>query len=129
MQHPLLDLKSYQEGLVDGRFGFNIDTDVKRAINLATSLYHVTDHMPTKDFDRWYRECPKLFLLQNIANIYKHDGLDVSRPQYKKKPPLVTTSDAVWQTLVITEYKDDQGPYSIAHKEVIVTLDDKSEED
>ena len=129
MQHSLLDLKSYQEGLEDGRFGFNVDTDAKRAVNLAISLYHMTDHMPTKEFDRWYRECQSLLLVQNIANIYKHNGLDLNRPQYRRRPPLVTTSDAVWQTLVITMYEDKQGPYSIAYKEVMVTLDDGSEKE
>ena len=127
MQHVRLDFKNYRDGLEDGIFGFNIDTDVKRAINLATSLYHMTDHMPTREFDRWYQECPNLLLVQNIANIYKHNGLDVNRRQYKKNPPLVSTSDSVWQTFVITMYEDEQGTYSIAHKEVVVTLDDKSE--
>ena len=127
MQHVRLAFKSYRNGLEDGIFGFNIDTDAKRAIDFATSLYHTCDYMPTKDFDRWYRECPYLFLIQNIANIYKHNGLDANRPQYKKRLPLVTTPDSVWQTLVFTIYKDEQGKYTIAHKEVIVTLDDKSE--
>ena len=129
MQHPLLDFKSYKEGLEDGRFGFNVDTDAKRAVNLAISLYHMTDHMPTKEFDRWYQECQALHLAQNIANIYKHNGLDLNRRQYRQRPPLATTSDAVWQTLVITMYEDRQGPYSIAHKEVMVTLDDGSEKE
>ena len=127
MQRVRLAFRSYHEGLEDGIFGFNIDSDAKRAVDFATSLYHTCDYMPTKDFDRWYRECPDLFLTQNIANIYKHNGLDVSRPQYRNRPPLVTTPDSVWQTLVLTIYRDKQGEYTIAHKEVIVTLDDKSE--
>ena len=127
MQHVRLDFKNYRDGLEDGIFGFNVDTDIKRAINFAASLYHTCDYMPTRDFDRWYRECSDLFLLQNIANVYKHNGLDVSRLQYKKRPPLVTITDSVWQTLVITIYEDEQGEYSIAHKEVMVTLDNKSE--
>lgn len=127
MQHLLLDFDNYKKGLEDGDFGFNIDTDAKRAANLAVSLYHISDHMPKKDFDGWYKNCPDLWVIQNIANIYKHNGLDTNRRQYKKKPPVITSSNAVWQTLVITIYQDEQGEYSIAHKEVIITLDDGSE--
>lgn len=93
------------------------DKDIRLAINCATSLYHLREHLPENlSWKKVNDECPEYSLLGDVVNVSKHGSISRYNPQ-------VTSADSIEERIVITEYYDKEGIYNDAEKEVVVHLD------
>lgn len=122
VQNVLANFKDYIEGtekLSAGR-----KTDLRLALNAATSLYHLREHMPS-DYAKTRRElgeiCPDYDLLGDIVNSFKHRNIT------KGRNPKVTSATSLQEYAVVTEYIDDEGPFHTAYKEIFVKTVDGDE--
>lgn len=122
VQNVLANFKDYikaSEKLSAGR-----KTDLRLALNAATSLYHLREHMPP-DYAKTRKElgeiCPDYDLLGDIVNSFKHRNIT------KGRNPKVTSATSLQEYAVITEYKDDEGPFHTAYKEIFVKTVDGDE--
>lgn len=99
--------------------------DLRMALNAATSLYHLREHVPNserKTRKQLAQKCPDYDLLGDVVNAAKHKRLTRGNPE-------ITTAENIYEEIVITEYRDDKGPYRRATKQVTVELDDGSKRD
>jgi hypothetical protein len=107
----------------DGSYGRS--KDVRTAIDAATALYHLREHIPAqyrKSRSGVAKLCPNYDLLGDVVNAAKHDDLTHGGPQ-------INSAEDIYEMTVITRYEDQEGEYSDAEKMVMVTLKDGSERD
>jgi hypothetical protein len=103
--------------------------DLRRAIDAATGLFHLREHLPASDAltrAEVERMCPDYGLLGDVVNAAKHKNLTGSTPHGS---PLVEDATSLVEKLLIIEYSDDAGAYRCATKSVSVVLVDRSERD
>jgi hypothetical protein len=94
--------------------------DVSAAINAASSLFHFREHLPEphrKSRRALAAICPDYDLIGDITNVSKHAEIDRNNPQ-------ITKAENIYEQIVITEYRDKDGPYHVTEKTVIAELDD-----
>ena len=75
--------------------------DIRAAIDTATSLYHLREHIPAqyrKSRSEVAKLCPDYDLLGDVANAAKHDDLTRGKPQIK-------SADDIYELTVITRYE------------------------
>lgn len=97
--------------------------DVSAAINSATSLFHLREHVPEphrKSRSALAAICPDYDLVADISNVSKHAEISRNSPQ-------ITKAENIYEQIIITEYRDDDGPYRIPEKTVIAKLDNGTE--
>lgn len=102
-----------------------LSNDLRTAINLATSLYHLREHIPAeirKKRDEYSKACNDYNLLGDIVNASKHGILTHGNPQIKDV-------NNIYESAIFTEYKDSIGEYQHIEKSVFVKLDNGSERD
>ena len=96
--------------------------DLRLALTVAAALYHFREHLPTSrrpSRATLEKKCADYGLLGDIVNASKHGELT-------KGAPRVRRATDIEETVVLTEYKDEQGTYCDAEKIISVTLTDKS---
>jgi len=99
--------------------------DIHAAINAATPLYHLREHLPSPYNLTWEMvnsRCPDYSLLGDIVNASKHSTLTRGSPQ-------VINAAQIFELLVNTEYLDAQGPFFWIEKIVLVKLANGTERD
>lgn len=113
----------YRQVKNDGEMGDNKDR--REAIDAATALYHLREHIP-QPFRRSRTQlaalCPDYDLLGDIVNAAKHNVVTRGTPQ-------VAGSDSISEILVRTRFRDQDGEYDHQEKIVGVELVDGSERD
>jgi hypothetical protein len=122
-QHVSLAYHRYRQVKNDGEMGDNKDR--REAIDAAIALYHLREHIPqpfTKERDQLAALCPDYDLLGDIANAAKHNVLT-------RRTPQVAGADSIYERLVCTRYKDQDGEYEHDEKIVEVQLIDGSTRD
>lgn len=98
-------------------------SDLIVANHAATALYHFREHFPDsirKSWKQLEQICPDYRLIGNVANASKHDELT-------RHEPLIKNADSVFEVLISTVYKDEQGEYMNGEKAVFVQLLDGTE--
>jgi len=122
-QTILSHYNKYVEEKFNKRFGQNTDQD--SALIIAGMLYHFRERLPKSwNISSKYLVSvqPDYELLGDIVNVSKHNSLDVRRPQYKIRSPLVLTAEDIKQVTLLIEYEDDKGVYYDHDKCVFATL-------
>lgn len=93
-------------------------TDLRLAINAATALYHLREHLPQQNGKTrkcLSHICPDYDLLGDIVNASKHKKVTRGTPQ-------VVSADSIYEEVVCTEYRDEKGRYLHNEKHVMVDL-------
>ncbi|HMV11764.1 MAG TPA: hypothetical protein PKD88_11580 [Nitrosomonas sp.] len=100
--------------------------DLRAALNAASALFHLREHLPGGLLSRAdvERLCPDYALLGDVVNASKHKTLNNKTPH---GAPLVTDAGNLGEQLVLIEYEDDAGTYRYIQKTVVVRLSDGSE--
>lgn len=102
-----------------------ISNDIRSALNTASALYHLREHLP-KDKQKTRVElsmiCSDYNLIGDIVNVSKHKTIKNNHPQ-------ITKAENIYEQIVITEYKDKDGEYRHIEKSVLVLLDNSVERD
>jgi hypothetical protein len=122
-EHVVRSLEDYLDVKNSGRAGRS--RDIRAAINAATPLYHLREHLPSPYELKWETvnsRCPDYSLLGDIVNASKHSTLT-------RGSPLITSATQIFELLVNTEYKDKQGPFFLVEKVVLVKLANGKERD
>lgn len=126
----LADYESYVDfkGIKQG--GLNVD--IRLAMHACSSMLHLADHVldelkPTlenrgikslSDYHKYLETiCADFCVIRDCANAHKHRSLT-------KHSPCIAGAESIQEVIVITEYKDTEGLYRIAEKEVHVSLMD-----
>ncbi|GAF98811.1 unnamed protein product, partial [marine sediment metagenome] len=97
--------------------------DLRAAINSATALYHFREHIPRihqKTRKELAKKCPDYDLLGDIVNAAKHRALTRGNPQ-------VSSANDIFEQVVFTKYRDEEGEYFSSEKTVLVKLKDNSD--
>jgi hypothetical protein len=122
-QHVFLAYHRYRQVKNDGEMGDNKDR--REAIDAAVALYHMREHVPQpfrKSRAQLAALCSDYDLLGDIVNASKHNVLTRGTPQ-------VAGADSIYERLVCTRYKDQDGEYDHQEKIVEVELVDGSKRD
>jgi len=99
--------------------------DLKTALNVATILYHLHEHLPqdqNKKFQEYLTICPDYELLRDIVNLSKHKTIT-------RYTPKISNLDNIYELVINTMYNDRKGEYWDTKKSVFIKLDDGSERD
>ncbi len=91
---------------------FGISKNLRAVIIAATALFHLREHVPAphkKSRSAVAKACPDYNILGDVVNVSKHRALDRGQPQFK-------TAEDVYEITVITQYEDENGPYSDGRK-------------
>ncbi len=102
--------------------GFGKNQLLIKAVNVATALYHLREHLPSQFLmtrSQVESLCSDYGLLGDIVNLSKHHKLDRGNPQ-------ISSSSQIIEQIEITNYSDDQGDYFYPQLEIILELDDRS---
>lgn len=122
-ERVLSPMVRYEETKHDGEIGG--DRDVRAALDAATSLYHLREHIPPP-YQKTRRSiattCPEYDLLGDVVNASKHGNLTRGTPQ-------VSSVNDIYQLHVCTKYRDNEGEYVHEEKRVMVKLSDGTEHD
>jgi hypothetical protein len=97
--------------------------DIRAAVNAATPLYHLREHLPKGRKLTWptfIGNCPDYRLLGDIVNASKHSSLTKGTPQ-------IRNATQIEEQIITTEYKDDQGAFHWHEKVVLIRLSNGSE--
>lgn len=97
-------------------------SDLRLAMNAATALYHFREHVSPasrKTRSALASICPDYDLLGDIVNAGKHREVTRGTPRVK-------SAADIQEVIVMTEYKDANGPYQRERKTVEVALVDGS---
>jgi hypothetical protein len=122
-EHVVRSLEDYLSVKNSGVAGRS--RDIHTAINAATPLYHLREHLPSPFELKWETvnsRCPDYSLLGDIVNASKHSTLTRENPQ-------IANATQIFELLVNTEYKDKQGPFFSVEKLVMVKLANGMEKD
>lgn len=100
--------------------------DLRAALNAASALFHLREHLPTGSLSRAdvERICPDYALLGDVVNASKHKKLNSRTPH---GTPLVADAENLGERVIIIEYEDEAGKYRYIQKTVVVKLTDGSE--
>ena len=104
---------------------YGLSKDTRTAVNAATSLYHLREHISSpqrKTREAIAKECPDYDVLGDIVNAAKHRDLDRGKLRLR-------SAEDIYELTVITQYEDSEGTYSNAQKVVMVKLLDGTERD
>lgn len=104
---------------------FGASKDLRAALNAAVALYHFREFIPDahrKGRGQLSLICPDYPLLGDIVNATKHKIITQNSPQ-------ISSAENVFEKVLITAYKDDQGEYPDMEKQVIARLDNGTERD
>jgi hypothetical protein len=99
--------------------------DLRLAINAATALYHLREHIPQhqrKSRAKLAKICPDFNLLGDVVNASKHGYLTEGNPQ-------VVSAEDIFEVRTSTMYQDEQGEYWHGEKSVFIKLKDGTERD
>jgi len=100
---------------------FGVNNLVRHAVNAATALYHMREHLdPSPGYIDLVALCPDYALVRDVANASKHGEITQHHPQ-------ITTADQIAEVARCTIYRDEQGEYPNAQVEVVVRLNDGTE--
>lgn len=97
--------------------------DIIAAIKAAYPLYHLREHLPPElslSASSVKKECPDYDLLQDVVNVSKHGSIT------HKENPQIKNANQIKETIVVSMYKDQIGPYFHAEKEVLLCLGDEN---
>jgi hypothetical protein len=112
-------LPAYREFLRSIRTGAaGHSNDLRLAVNAAAALYHFREHVPSslrKTRQALAAACPEYDLVGDIANAAKHKHVSRGSPQ-------ISSAEDIYELVVVTEYRDEHGPYRHAEKNVMVRL-------
>jgi hypothetical protein len=123
IENILIPFKDYLRLKEKDEIGLSLD--LRTAINLATNLYHLRENLPKSiqlSRNAQSKICKDYSLLGDIVNCSKHREIDRNNPQ-------ISNSENIYEQIVITEYKDKEGPYYIKEKTIVVKLDNEQERD
>ena len=121
IENILIPFKNYLCLKEKAEIGLSID--LRTAINLATNLYHLREQLPKSiqlNRNEQSKICEDYNLLGDIVNCSKHRKIYHNNPQ-------ISNSKNIYEQIVITEYKDKEGPYYIKEKTIVVKLDNGQE--
>jgi hypothetical protein len=110
----------FVESINDGSSG--VSEHLRAAINSATVLYHVREHLPQghqKSRKEVANACPEYDLVADIVNASKHGQLTRGSPQIVK-------ADDIQELMILTQYADEAGEYFSAEHAVVTKLIDGS---
>lgn len=96
--------------------------DLRLALAAAAALYHFREHLPKKlrcSRGQLEKKCADYGLLADVVNASKHGELTRGAPRVKR-------ATDIEETIVLIEYKDDQGAYCDSEKIIVVKLTDGS---
>jgi hypothetical protein len=96
--------------------------DLRLALAVAAALYHFREHLPNhlrRSRGTLEKKCADYGLLGDVVNASKHGELTQGAPRVRR-------ATDIEETVVVTEYRDDQGTYRDAEKIISVTLTDRS---
>lgn len=96
--------------------------DLRLALTVSAALYHFREHLPKNlrpSRRALTRKCADYGLLGDVVNASKHGELTQGAPR-------VCRATDIDETIVLMEYKDDEGTYCDTEKIISVTLTDKS---
>lgn len=97
--------------------------DLRLAINAATTLYHFREHIPEKlrkDRKTIAESCPDYLLLGDVVNAAKHGKLTRGNPS-------IESAQDIFEELLSTQYRDNDGDYWDTRKVVTIKLVDGSQ--
>jgi hypothetical protein len=104
VQHVLPLYREFFEMREKNEFGIN--GLASRAVNTATALYHLREHLdPRPSVAALVALCPDYDLVRAIANTSKHHELDHGNTQ-------ITRADQIREMAVATRYRDADGEYT-----------------
>lgn len=92
--------------------------DLRLGLEAAKALYHFREHLPpshAKERDEIVKVCPDYKLLADVVDAAKHGTLQNPNRQLR------TASD-IFETTVITDFRDTAGSYRHVEKEVTIRL-------
>jgi len=93
-----------------GNFGRS--NDIKKAIDCASKLYHLREHLSLQLVDEDIVDlCPTYKTIQDITNISKHKTLTRGTPE-------ISSANQISELIIITIFKDDKGEFSDSDKVV-----------
>jgi hypothetical protein len=99
--------------------------DLRAALSAAEALFNFREHMPAahkQTRSEIEAECPDYGLVADVANAKKHRTLTQGRPR-------IASAEQIEERILITEYRDEQGDYRHAEKQVVIKLEDGHERD
>lgn len=103
--------------------------DIRTAMAAASALFHLREHLPRSfamSRSKAERLCADYGVLADIANTSKHRALQDSTPH---GAPLLKSAADLTEEIVITEYRDQEGPYKHVEKRVTAKLTDGTTRD
>lgn len=97
--------------------------DLRAALNAASALYHLREHLPGKVPSRANIErlCPEYAILGDVVNASKHKVLKSPTPHGAS---LVNNAENLREKIIFIEYEDEAGKYRYVQKTVVVQLTD-----
>lgn len=99
-----------------GNFGRS--NDLKKAINCASKMYHLREHLPNNpSYNEILNLCPEYKIIQDVTNTSKHKILT-------RRNPNISNVAQISELIIIENFKDNKGDYSNSDKVVQVTKDD-----
>jgi hypothetical protein len=123
IENILVLYRDYTRTKKSSKFGFS--NDLRTAINLSTSLFHLREHIPLanrKNRQYYINLCEDYKLIADIANASKHGVLTQNNP-------FISDINNVYEIVISTEYIDNDGEYYHIEKSVFAKLDDGNERD
>lgn len=120
-ENILILYKDYIKTKKKLQLGFS--NDLRTAINLSTSLFHLREHIPVnhrKNRQHYIDICEDYKLLADIVNASKHGIITQNNP-------LISDIKNVYEIAIITKYIDKNGEYNHIEKAVFAKLNDGTE--
>jgi hypothetical protein len=121
LENVLPAYDAFIESLTGSSAGLN--RDLRLAKDAAIALFHFREHVPWARGKAWppfLSASPDYVLLQDIVNVFKHGP---------RRDGQISSPTDIYETTVITEYRDAAGAYHHAEKEVTIELRDGSRRD
>jgi hypothetical protein len=113
----------YQQERNSGKTGTR--KDLMAATEAAKALYHLREHIPPPYAKSWQdvaHACPDYALVRDVTDADKHHHL-------RDQTRAVSNASQIEERIVITEYRDDDGPYRNAEKRILIKVTNGGERD
>lgn len=104
---------------------FGKSNDLKAALNIASVLYHLREHLPIekrKTYAALVSLCPDYEIIKDIVNLSKHKNI-------QNYTPKISNIENVKEVFIYTAYQDNNGEYWHTSKSVFAKVDDGTEKD
>ena len=104
---------------------FGRSLDLRNALNLSTILFHLREHLNEnlRNNTKYYINiCPDYKIIGDVANASKHRRLTHGKP-------LLSNAENIYEQVLSTEYRDNQGAFTHIEKSVFIKLDNGVERD